>query len=88
MAVSQPPPITSQMETSTQDVNQSGYHLQKFMEIMVSRITPLTEGDCSEKCRCANKGKEALPLLEPFSSESSSQTTGSSQTKRSPTRNK
>ncbi|KAL5734840.1 hypothetical protein ACOSP7_032701 [Xanthoceras sorbifolium] len=80
---------------SAQDMDQAGYYFQKLMKIMGSIVTPPTGGDrggsasLSKKTishkRCANKGKEALPLPEPFSSEFSSQTSGSSQTKRSPT---
>ncbi|KAL5765789.1 hypothetical protein ACOSP7_016406 [Xanthoceras sorbifolium] len=98
----QPPPVTLQTELSAQDVDQAGYHFQKFMKIMSSRISPPRE-DRGENTgpskriwcyritshkRCASKGKEPLSLPEPFSSESSSQSIGSSQTKRSPARSK
>ncbi|KAL5741674.1 hypothetical protein ACOSP7_028406 [Xanthoceras sorbifolium] len=90
MASPQPPSITPQTEMSTLDVDQTGYRFQKLMKIMGSRVTP-SGGNCGGNTsssketlphkRCDNKGKEVLPLLEPFSSRSSSQTTGSSQTK-------
>ncbi|KAL5782008.1 hypothetical protein ACOSP7_007037 [Xanthoceras sorbifolium] len=89
----QSPSVTLQTEMSTQDVDQAGYHFQTFMEIMSSIITPLGENrggntgpnkETTSHKRCASKWKESLPLPEPFSSESSSQSTGSSQTERSP----
>ncbi|KAL5776216.1 hypothetical protein ACOSP7_009142 [Xanthoceras sorbifolium] len=72
----QPPLITPQTEMPTQDVDQVGYHFHKLLEIMGSRVTPSTGGDCrgntgpSKKAfsykKCANKGKESLLLQSPF----------------------
>ncbi|KAL5810689.1 hypothetical protein ACOSQ4_027257 [Xanthoceras sorbifolium] len=75
----QPPLITPQTEMSTQDVDQAG------------RVTPLggnhrgntdPNKETLSRKRCASKGKELLLLSEPFSSESFSQSTGNSQTKK------
>ncbi|KAL5753027.1 hypothetical protein ACOSP7_023202 [Xanthoceras sorbifolium] len=82
---SQPPPMTSPTEISTRDADQAGYHLQKLIEIVGNRLTLHGEkymrstGPGKEVTK--TKGKEPLPLLEPFMDESPSQSIGSSQTK-------
>ncbi|KAL5800885.1 hypothetical protein ACOSQ3_032517 [Xanthoceras sorbifolium] len=79
MASPQPPPITPQTEMPTQGVDHAGYHFQKLIEIMGSRLTPPfpLEGNCGENAgphkettshkRCTSKRKQPLPFPEPFS---------------------
>ncbi|KAL5768616.1 hypothetical protein ACOSQ2_015399 [Xanthoceras sorbifolium] len=54
-----------------------------ILKFLLSRGTGYSKTTPPHKRR-ANKGKKALPLPEPFSSKSSSHSTGSSQTKKSP----
>ncbi|KAL5741403.1 hypothetical protein ACOSP7_028135 [Xanthoceras sorbifolium] len=51
---SQPPPITPPTKISTRDADQAGYHFQKLMEIVGSRLTPPRE----RYMRSTGPGKE------------------------------